>query len=143
MNAHIYRFLFPLILFLMLAFVSCKSSFPPDGTIVYCNGTAYNPILNPTIIAQFKGGKDEMFRFVKSNFRLPKELNGMKISGKIRIAFMITREGKVCDVRITSKPQKYLDEEFIRVFEIMPNWEPGVFEGRIVDSYYLIDFKLK
>ena len=43
-----------------------------------------------------------------------------KINGKIRVAFIITKEGEICDVRITSKPIKYIDDEFIRVFKIMP-----------------------
>ena len=122
---------------------SCsKSSFPPAGTPVECNGKLLQPILNPTQRPEYPGGSQAMFKFLKDNFKLPREVEGEKINGKIRVAFIITKEGEICDVRITSKQIKYIDDEFIRVFKIMPKWIPATNEGKIVDSYYLLDINL-
>lgn len=122
---------------------SCsKSSFPPAGTTIECNGKLLQPILNPTQRPEFPGGSQAMSKFLKDNFKLPREVAGKNISGKVRIAFIITKEGEVCDVRITSKPIQYIDDEFIRVFKTMPKWIPAANEGEIVDSYFLLEFKL-
>lgn len=122
---------------------SCsKSSFPSAGTTVECNGKLLQPILNPTQRPEFPGGSQAMSKFLKDNFKLPREVAGKNISGKVRIAFIITKEGEVCDVRITSKPIQYIDDEFIRVFKTMPKWIPATNEGEIVDSYFLLELKL-
>lgn len=122
--------------------ISCsKSSFPPAGTTIECNGKLLQPILNPTQRPVFPGGSQAMFKFLKSNFKLPHDFVE-KVHGKVRIAFIITKEGDICDVRTTSKPKEYIDDEFIRIFRIMPKWIPATNEGKIVDSYYLLDIRL-
>lgn len=132
---------FTLILILTTNIFSCKSSFPMAGSTIECNGKQINPILNPTKRAEFPGDTQAMYRFLKTNYKIPKELVNKDIKGKIRIAFIVTKEGDICDVRITSKPRKYIDDEFIRLFEIMPKWIPATNKGVIVDSYHLIDIK--
>ena len=137
-----FYFLMTIILSTSILTSCSKSSFPPAGTTVECNGKLLQPILNPTQRPEFPGGSQAMFKFLKDNFKLPREVAGKKINGKIRVAFIITKEGEICDVRITSKPIKYIDDEFIRVFKNMPKWIPATNEGKIVDSYYLLDINL-
>jgi len=136
------NFLLTIILSTTILTSCSKSSFPPAGTTVECNGKLLQPILNPTQRPVFPGGSQAMFKFLKDNFKLPKEVTEKDMEGKIRIAFIITKEGDICDVRITSKPIKYIDDEFIRIFRIMPKWIPATNEGKMVDSYYLLDIKL-
>ena len=135
---------FLMTIILSIAFLtSCgRSSFPPAGTTVECNGKLLQPMLNSTQKPEYPGGAQAMFDFLKSNFKLPQEVTKKNIRGKIRIAFIITKDGDICDVRTTSKPIKYIDDEFIRIFKIMPKWIPATNEGKIVDSYYLLDIKL-
>ena len=135
---------FSLTIFLISATIltSCKSSFPPAGTMVECNGKLLQPIQNPSQKASYPGGSEAMFQFLKDNFKLPPEIANEDINGKIRVAFIITKEGETCDVRITSKPIKYLDEEFVRIFKMMPKWIPAKNGGENVDSYYLLDINV-
>ena len=137
-----FYFLMTIILSTSILTSCSKSSFPPAGTTVECNGKLLQPILNPTQSPEFPGGEQAIFKFLKANFKLPREVTEKHISGKIRFAFIITKEGDICDVRITSKPIKYIDDEFIRVFKIMPKWIPATNEGKIVDSYYLMDIRI-
>ena len=118
---------------------SCKSSFPAAGTLVECNGQLLKPILNPTKRAEFSGGKQAFSDFMRANINLPQEAR--KIRGKVRVAFIVTKEGEICDIRIISKPKQYLDREVIRAIRIMPKWVPGINEGEICDCYYLFDIK--
>ena len=120
---------------------SCRSSFPATGTIVECNGQSLKPILNPTQRGEFPGGRQAMHQFLRANINLPKEVIERNIKGTVRVAFIVTKEGEICDVRITSKPKEYLDDAVIREVKKMPKWRPGIHEGKIVDSYFLIDIK--
>ena len=99
-----FYFLMTIILSTSILTSCSKSSFPPAGTPVECNGKLLQPILNPTQRPEYPGGSQAMFKFLKDNFKLPREVEGEKINGKIRVAFIITKEGEICDVRITSKP---------------------------------------
>ena len=82
-----------------------------------------------------------MFEFFRANISLPKVDKSRKIKGKVRVAFIVTREGEICDVRITSKPREYLDNEVIQAMKKMPKWKPGVNDGKIADCYYLLDIQ--
>jgi TonB family protein len=140
----VYLRLFAFVFLSITTLYSCKSSFPATGTSIECNGRFLVPVLNPMQRPEFNGGRQAMHRYFKANLTAPQEVinSGKNVNGKIRVAFVITKEGKVCDVRITSKPKKYLDDEVIRVIKIMPKWIPGINEGKVVDSYVLLDFKL-
>lgn len=128
--------LFTLVFITVTIFSSCKSSFPAAGTPIECNGQWLKPIKNPTKRAEFTGGNLAMDKFLKENIKLSKTL---KIKGKVRVAFIITKDGEICDVRVTSKPKEYIDNEVIRVIKSMPKWIPGTNEGEIIDCYYLLD----
>ncbi len=77
-----------------------------------------------------------MKQFLFDNVNIPLDI---EVKGKVRVAFIVTKNGEICDVRITSKPKEYIDEEVSRVFRMMPKWTPGNDEGEIIDSYVLID----
>jgi len=139
MKAKIYPILlFTLVIVTVTILSSCKSSFPIAGTAVDCNGQMLIPIKNPTKRAAFSGGQQSMDKFLRENINLPQ---GTIIKGKVRVAFIVTKDGEICDVRITSKPKKYIDNEIIRVIKMMPKWVPGINESEFIDSYYLMDIK--
>jgi TonB family protein len=134
------KIIYILVVISTIALFSCKSSFPAAGTLVECNGqTILKPEFNPTKKPEFLGGSQAMIEFLNANLNPPKEVINRKIKSKVRVAFIITKEGEICDVRVTSKPKKYLDDEVIRVIKMMPKWTPAINEGKIVNSYYLLD----
>lgn len=141
MNAKIYLNLLLSLVMSVTTLYSCKSSFPTAGTPVECNGEFLKPILNPTKRAEFIGGQQAFYEFLRANINLPQDAEKKEITGKVRVAFIVTKKGEICDVKITSKPKEYLDIEVVRVMKIMPKWSPGINEGEIVDSYYLMDIK--
>ena len=120
---------------------ACKSTFPTADTTVEYQGQVLKPVLNPTTRPSFPGGNQEMARFIKSNFKLPEEATSNETKGKVRIVLVITKEGEICDTRITSQPHKYLDNELIRVVKLMPKWTPATNNGLNVDSYYMLDLQ--
>jgi hypothetical protein len=136
MKTKIFPISLTLVFISVLIFSSCKSSFPVAGTAVDCNGKILVPIKNPTIRADYPGGKQAIYKFLRENIELPRE--GMK-KGKVRVAFIVTKDGETCDVRITSKSREYIDSEVVRVINMMTGWNPGSNNGEIIDCYYLLD----
>jgi len=122
--------------FLLLFLASCASVFPPAGTIVNCNGRQVIPIKNPSQKASYPGGKVAEVEFFIKNFDYSKG----KLKGSVTIAFIVTKEGEICDIRITSKSKEYLANEVVRILKIMPQWNPAFNESEIVDSYMLIKY---
>jgi TonB family protein len=133
------NFLLTLIVVIVTLLSSCKSTFPIADSTVTCHGHILRPILNPTKRPSYPSGNQAMLEFIKSNFKLPQEAPNNENHGKVRVVLVVTMEGEICDVRITSKPHKYLDNELIRVIKMMPKWIPATNGGQNVDSYYMLD----
>ena len=126
----------------IMILTSCRSSFLTAGTTIECDGKFLQPVTNPTERACFSKDSLAIFNYLKANFKRPQEIAGKKFIGKVRVVFIISKEGEVCDVRVISKPRKYIDDEFVRILKIMPKWKPAKNEGKVVDSFYLLDIKL-
>ena len=133
------NFLLTLVVVIVTILSSCKSTFPTADSTVECHGQILKPILNPTKRPSYPSGNQAMSEFIKSNFKLPQEAPNNENRGKVRVVLVVTKEGEICDVRITSKPHKYLDNELIRVIKMMPKWIPAINGGQNVDSYYMLD----
>ena len=134
------NYLIVMVFIILAVFISsCASVFPPAGTIIDCNGQKVIPIKNPSVRASFPDGKNAMLEFFLRNFNYSKG----KFKGSVTLAFIVTKEGNICDVRITSKSKEYLANEVARMLKIMPRWNPAINEGENVDSYNYIKFKFK
>lgn len=124
------------ILFLVILH-SCRTVFPNRGEYINCQGELVLPVMNPTQRSSFPGGGNELMRFIANNLNLPKE----KIKGNIRITFITTKDGDICDFRVVSKSEEDLENEIIRIFSIMPKWNPAHNNGEIVDCYNYLKLK--
>jgi protein TonB len=92
------------------------------------------------IMPVFPGGTEAIFKFVAKNFVYPKEAKKKKIEGRVMITFVVDENGKVVDVRPLFPIEKRLgyglEEEAIRVIQLMPNWEPCKQKGKNVKVRY-------
>jgi TonB family protein len=89
----------------------------------------------------FEGGLNN---FVYENLKWP--LDGqLDVVGTVLISFVITKEGKVDDIKIEKGLGSLCDEEVIRVFQSMPLWEPGEKDSKTVDvkMYFPVRFIIK
>lgn len=57
-----------------------------------------------------------------------------KISGDVKIAFIIDREGKATDFKVIKSVDHYLDREGIRLLKNMPKWKPAIKDGQFVSE---------
>ena len=85
-----------------------------------------------TKMPEFPGGKEAL------NYYLTKKLSYLSCnneSGKVMVGFVVSRTGKIQDVKIVKGLNRICDKAAIRVVESMPDWTPGQCEGENVSIY--------
>lgn len=131
-----------LIYAILSLFVSC-------ATFAQADTTRYEYPLDEHVetvvdaIAEFPGGRAEMFKFISTNIKYPEVAKKNKLSGKSVVKFTIDIDGSISDVKII-RPMETCpecDAEAIRVVKTMPNWTPAKKAGKTVKSYYVLPFQ--
>jgi len=74
---------------------------------------------------KFPGGDDSLVSFLKRNLRYPPEAKLAWIHGLVYVGFLVDERGRIKDVRLLNSVNKLLDDEAIRVVNMMPDWLPG------------------
>lgn len=94
--------------------------------------------------AQFPGGEGALHKFVDDNMVYPKKAKRRRISGKVEVKFIVDKYGNCLNVRTNKDANPILAKEALRVFNLMPKWEPGFMTDQLNSlSYtYPLNFKL-
>ncbi len=74
----------------------------------------------------------QMIRHIQANLHYPPEALSIKAQGPVVVDFIIDSTGKVTDPIVTKGLGYGCDAEAIRVISLMPNWIPGIQDGRRV-----------
>ena len=90
---------------------------------------------------QFPGGEDAMKQFIKDNLKYPEEAQKQNKQGTIIINFIIDKEGKIRNPKVMRGIVKSLDDEALKVPNLMPAWAPGKQGGKPVAVSYTVPFK--
>lgn len=94
------------------------------------------------VMPEFKGGVQEMFKFINKNQKYPEKEKSAKITGKCVVRFVVEASGKISNPQIfESSGNENLDKEAIRVVSIMPVWEPGKQKGKPVPVNFNLPFR--
>lgn len=87
--------------------------------------------------AEFPGGFHELSKFIQLNLKYPDNARALLLGGKAFLKFVVNEEGSINDVEILkSTGNKEMDNEAIRVVNLMPKWEPAKQTGRAVKCYF-------
>ena len=73
----------------------------------------------------FPGGDGALMRFINDNLKYPPEAFENRIEGIVIIQFVVTKTGKVGQVRVARAVNRYLDREAIRLCKMLPDFTPG------------------
>jgi len=87
---------------------------------------------------EYQGGIDKLYDFLSENLKYPEEARQNKITGKVRVQFVIEKDGSISDVKVAKSLDPLLDAEAIRVVKQMPNWIPGKQHNRPVRVRFTI-----
>ena len=90
-------------------------------------------------LAEYPGGHDAMIEFVSRNFRNPANSK----PGTVLVNFVVEADGTIRDAEIMKSLGKDIDDEALRVVNMMPKWKPAKVGGRVVAMVYNIPFIVK
>jgi TonB family protein len=78
-----------------------------------------------------------MKQYINSKIHYPDEAREQGISGRVNLKLTIDSIGKIISIKVAkSSGNKILDEAAIKFTQSMPNWNPAVYKGKKVVSYY-------
>jgi protein TonB len=63
------------------------------------------------------------------------------IQGRVLCKFVVNETGAISDVTVVKSASRELDEEAVRVLSDMPNWTPGMQNGKAVKVYFMYPIK--
>ena len=73
----------------------------------------------------FPDGDAALLKYLNDHMRYPKAAAENNIQGKVIIKFVVTKTGKIGDVKVVRSVDKDLDKEAIRVCKSLPAFIPG------------------
>lgn len=101
-----------------------------------------------TVVEQmpaFPGGPDSMYKFLAKNIQYPQYEREHNIQGKVFVQFIVDKTGKTRNPKILRGVigGDGLSKEAIRVVSIMPDWKPGMQNGKTVNVFFNLPISFK
>ena len=79
---------------------------------------------------QYPGGAVELMKWLTKNLRYPKIAEMRKTQGKVIAHFYVEKDGSITGLKVVQSLSRECDKEALRVLGMMPNWQPGVQNGK-------------
>ena len=95
------------------------------------------------VAPEYPGGYNAMFDFISKNVKYPKESKEKGIEGRVYVQFVVEKDGSLNEITVLRGVSEDIDAEAIRVVKAMPNWKPGMNEGKTVRVQYVLPFNFK
>lgn len=92
---------------------------------------------------EFSGGYEAMLKFLTSHMIYPALAQESGIQGTVFVQFVVSKTGKISNVKILRGIGGGCDEEAVRVVKEMPNWIPGRQNGQAVPVMFQIPVKFQ
>lgn len=99
------------------------------------------PVRFPNVQAEYCGGEQAMFDFLKQELEYPEipRVNG--ISGTVYVQFVVGKDGHLRDAQIIRPVDPWLDGEALRVAKMLDCFTPGMLNGNKVDVYFVLPIR--
>ncbi|RZK22571.1 MAG: energy transducer TonB [Flavobacterium sp.] len=105
--------------------------------------TATDTLRKDSIPAQFPGGIDLFYSYLKTSIKYPVPSRLRGVQGKVMLKFVIDTIGQVSNVKVTKGLDKYTNREALRIMRLSPKWIPGTINGNKVKYVYNIPVTFK
>ncbi|MFZ5939567.1 MAG: energy transducer TonB [Bacteroidota bacterium] len=104
-----------------------------------------DPVLSGAVQIKplFPGGDDQLLPWIYAHIVYPEEAARMGIQGVVSATFVVSKSGKVVDVRIIRGVHPDIDNEVLRVLNMLPDFRPGMQNGKLVPVLYSIPIRFK
>ena len=103
---------------------------------------------NETFIAvdempTFPGGIKALMEYISTNLNYPAEAAKNNIEGTVVLKFVVQKTGEIGEVSVVRSVDKLLDAEAIRVCKTLPNFNPGIKDGKPVAVFFHLPIAFK
>ena len=95
------------------------------------------------VMPTFPGGMGAMMKWLSENVKYPEEAHKAKQQGRVIVSFIVDKDGSIGDVTVAKSVAPSLDEEAVRVMKSMPNWNPGMQNGKPVRVKFTVPVSFK
>ena len=95
------------------------------------------------VAPEFPGGQEAMFKYLQRTIQYPAEEMEAGIQGKVYLRFIVGKNGAVQDVAVARGVSPGLDAEAMRAVKTMPNWIPGLQNGKPVKVRFVLPVSFK
>ncbi len=94
---------------------------------------------------RFPGGEAELMKYLSSHFNYPTMAMENNVQGRVVVQFVVTKTGKIGEVKVVRSVDRDLDKEAVRVCKTLPDFIPGKMNGQAVNVWYTlpVSFKLQ
>lgn len=80
----------------------------------------------------FPGGFEALYKFIGKKMKYPSQARRMGIEGKVYLQFVVEKDGSIGGLFVAKGVGAGLDEESLRVMNLVPNFNPGKQRGKPV-----------
>lgn len=124
---------------LLLPFICFAISLKAQNTVTIDSAAKKGQVFTAVEVQpEFPGGEAAFGRFLAQNIRYPDVDRKNNVQGKVFVQFVVDRDGSLSDIRILRAPSKTIADETIRVFQLCPNWIPGIQNSKPVRVQYTV-----
>ncbi|WP_051617605.1 energy transducer TonB [Prevotella sp. HUN102] len=118
-----------------LLLVACKES-KQQGQVLNIDKASLkaDSLFNVDKVPMFKGGYDAMLKYIEQNIKYPEVAKSINLEGRVIVAAQVDKKGKLSNFSIVSSEHKYLNAEALRVVGTLPDFEPAMDGGKVVES---------
>ncbi len=102
------------------------------------------PATGQEVMPDFKGGPAMMYKYVYEHIKYPVQARKNGVSGTVIIQFVVNDQGNLTDIQVVKGPGSGLDEEAIRVVNLMNEehmWIPATKDGRPVSVTFTLPIR--
>lgn len=94
---------------------------------------------------RFPGGDAALMKYLSSHIQYPTMAMENNVQGRVVVQFVVTKTGKVGEVKVVRSVDRDLDKEAVRVCKTLPDFIPGKMNGQAVNVWYTlpVSFKLQ
>lgn len=94
---------------------------------------------------EFPGGMAGLMQYITKNLRYPEEAKVKGIQGRVTVRVVVNTEGKVTNAEVLRGADPVLDAEALRVASSLPDWKPGMQDGKPVNVRFIfpVNFSLQ
>jgi protein TonB len=92
---------------------------------------------------EFVGGMPALIKYLKKELHYPDEARINNVQGKVFIEFVVNKYGGIEKATVKKGVDPLLDQEALRVVNIMPKWNPGAQNLKPVSVCFTIPINFK